>query len=192
MCLETIALCESCGFHRHIHYHLCMAWIWSFHQIKWTFTTPFDGIPKAKNCPFLDGEVAVAIKPGSCPNAHCPGHQLRKELEQVSIDTRTKEEKIEAQRITMGLKKRIRSQGFREPLEVGRPHQRKPPTIVMEVVHEEHTRRERETTLERAREKEAATDTEQAGGITIPSCLTSGQAPVRRARDLNGPMMMPH
>ncbi|OHF01144.1 hypothetical protein CORC01_03458 [Colletotrichum orchidophilum] len=196
MCTETIALCDSCGFHRHMHYHLCMAWIWSFRQIKWTFTTPLSSTPKAKNCPFLDGEVKHEIGPGLCPNAQCPGHKLKAERDAKAgasrtADTRTDEEKIEAQRIKMGLKKRIApTQGFRDPLEVGRPHQNKIPVVITDGRPDEGVGPVRGR--ERRAEQQGQKEKEYEGAIAIQLPSPTAQAPVRRQRDYNGPMMRPH
>ncbi|WYZ44047.1 hypothetical protein EsH8_VII_000483 [Colletotrichum jinshuiense] len=190
MCTETIALCESCGFHRHMHYHLCMAWIWSFRQIKWAFTTPFDAIPKAKNCPFFDGEVKREIEPGRCPNKQCPGYKIKAELDMVATDVRTDAEKIEAQRIKMGLKKKTRPQGFRNPLEVGRPHQRKLPVVIMEGW--EGSSGTSQAKQKQSSDETAAMEQEHARGIAIPSSSPAVQEPFRRLRNFNGPMMIPH
>ncbi|KZL70614.1 hypothetical protein CI238_01530 [Colletotrichum incanum] len=195
MCIETIALCESCGFHRHMHYHLCMGWLWSYRQIKWRFTTPLDSTPKAKNCPFLDGEVKLEIEPGRCPNRQCPGHRIKAEMDEVSTDTRTDADKIEEQRMKLGLKKRTRPQGFQDPLEVGRPHQRKVPVVIVDGRPNEGF--ERSQGRQRVREdqgQDEMTTPEQGyvGGIAIPVRTPPAEVPVPRQRNFNGPMMMPH
>ncbi|KAJ0165430.1 hypothetical protein CTA2_11300 [Colletotrichum tanaceti] len=195
MCTETIALCESCGFHRHIHYHLCMAWLWSYRRIKWGFTTPLDSTPKAKNCPFLDGEVKLEIQPGRCPNEQCPGHRLKAEMDRTPADTRTDADKIEAQRIKLGLKKRTRPQGFQDPLEVGRPHQRNIPVVILDGRPDEGSGQTQGRQRGREDQEKNGTVTpqqEHVGGITIPTRSPPFKVPAWRQRNFNGPMMMPH
>ncbi|KAI8312576.1 hypothetical protein K4K61_009901 [Colletotrichum sp. SAR11_59] len=141
MCTETIAFCDKCGFHRHMHYHLCASWIWSYREIKWGFRTPLDSIPKPRDCPHLDGEAKTEILPGRCPNAQCPGHAAKAQQDTENdangtADTRTKVEKIEAERIKLGFR-RFRPQAFTDPLEVGRPHQRKLPVVMLNFKPEE-------------------------------------------------------
>ncbi|KAL0935036.1 uncharacterized protein CTRU02_209627 [Colletotrichum truncatum] len=195
MCMETIALCESCGFHRHMHYHLCMAWIWSFREIRWGFKTPLDSIPKPRDCPFIDGEVKCEIKAGRCPNRGCPGHALKAEQDKEQIakgtaDARTDAEKIEAERIKLGFRQ-FRPQGFQDPLEVGRPHQRKLPVVIMDFKPEEGS------TWGRVRGSRPMEVAEEHTGtkpipIPIPPSSTGNQTSMRRQRNYNGPMMMPH
>ncbi|GKT41668.1 uncharacterized protein ColSpa_01849 [Colletotrichum spaethianum] len=195
MCTETIALCESCGFHRHMHYHRCMAWLWTYRQIKWGFTTPLDSIPKAKNCPFLDGEVKLEIEPGRCPDALCPGHKLKAEMDEVSTDIRTDADKIEEQRIKLGLKKRTRPQGFQDPLEVGRPHQRKIPVVILDGHPNDVSGRsqgKQRVWEDQAQYEMLTPEQEHAGGIAIPLHSPAAEAPVFRQRKFNGPMMLPH
>ncbi|KAF4784787.1 hypothetical protein HER10_EVM0012362 [Colletotrichum scovillei] len=198
MCTETIALCESCGLHRHMHYHRCTAWLWSYRQIKWTFTTPLSSTPKPKNCPFLDGEVKTEILPGRCPNAACPGHKLNDALNlqaaaDGTLDRRTDEQKIDAQRVKMGLKRRPGPvQAFREPLEVGRPHQNRVPVVIMD------GRPDEGLGVVRGRGKRvegmgmAEMETEGEGAMGVPSPGPAARVPVRRHRTFHGPMMRPH
>ncbi|KAK1716479.1 hypothetical protein BDP67DRAFT_398162 [Colletotrichum lupini] len=181
-----------------MHYHRCTAWLWSYRQIKWTFTTPLSSTPKPKNCPFLDGEVKTEILPGRCPNAACPGHKLKDALDLQAaadgkLDRRTDEQKIDAQRIKMGLKRRPGPvQAFREPLEVGRPHQNRVPVVITD------GRPDEGLGVVRGRGKRvegmgmAEMETEGEGAMAVPSPGPAARVPVRRHRTFHGPMMRPH
>ncbi|TDZ68054.1 hypothetical protein CTRI78_v002388 [Colletotrichum trifolii] len=220
MCSESIALCESCGFYRHIHYQRCMAWIWSFRQIEWAFQTPVSAIPKPSDCPHLDGEVTQDIPPGRCPNKECSGHarkaedDAKKEAEGTA-DTRTDDEKIEHERIRLGFAK-LRSRTFIDPLEVGRPHQRKMPVVMVGFspqngsgwgrVQNSTSGKASPSTLSVKSQVESVDSVESAKvgegekegeqecvgrGQPIPIPLPANP-PARRKRTFNGPMMAPH
>ncbi|KAF9876713.1 hypothetical protein CkaCkLH20_05559 [Colletotrichum karsti] len=209
MCTETIALCESCGFHRHMHFHHCMAWIWSYREIRWGFWTPLDSIPKPGDCPFLDGEAKTAILPGRCPNEQCPGHAIKaaqdkEKKRQKTMDTRTDAEKIEAQRIKLGFR-RFRPQQFGDPLEVGRPHQRKLPVVMLDFKPEEGSgwgrvvgggSRSQSQSRSGSAQGEEEQQQQHTGTRPIPiqrpSSISGIRPPARRQRNFNGPMMMPH
>ncbi|KAF6838559.1 hypothetical protein CPLU01_02360 [Colletotrichum plurivorum] len=193
MCHQSIAFCDFCGFNRNIFYQRCYAWVWSYRQIQWDFETPLDSIPKPSNCPFLDGEVICQILPGRCVNKQCPGHAVKDELDNKkrakgTMDNRTDAEKIDAKRVNLGFKQ-IRPQGFGEQLDVGRPHQRRRPVVILGFKSEEGSGWGR--VVRPSEEQRAEVDDHTSGGIPIPLPPT-GQKPVRRRREFNGPMMIPH
>ncbi|GJC84184.1 hypothetical protein ColLi_07022 [Colletotrichum liriopes] len=172
-----------------------MAWFWSYRQIKWGFTTPLDSTPKAKNCPFLDGEVKLEIGAGRCPNRQCPGHKIKAEMDEVSTNTRTNADKIEEQRIKLGLKKITKPQGFQDPLEVGRPHQRRVPVVIVDGRPYEGSGRSQgrqRAQGDQGQDEMTTPEQEHVGGIAIPARSPAAEVPALRQRNFNGPMMMPH
>lgn len=193
MCHEWTALCDYCGFERTIYYHRCEAWFWCFEQIKWAFETPLDSIPNPADCPFLDGEVGCEILPGRCANKDCVGHMIKAEQDKKkkakgTMDDRTDAEKIDAKRVKLGFRQ-MRPQGCGEALEIGRPHQRRAPVVVIGFKSEDGSGWGR--VVRPAEEPCAEVDDQKKGGRPIPLPPT-GQRPVRRRREFNGPMMIPH
>lgn len=98
MCYERISLCPSCGFKRHMFWERCVP---HANKLSEAMKACVADLPKPKDCPFLEVDDVIPIRPEACPSGFesCGGIRKKKQKEQE----RMKQEELERQRKDSGI-----------------------------------------------------------------------------------------